>query len=738
MSLRSPRLARAVLFAAALAVASTARAVQYETEIDVDVEADLYDLLTRGEISSDTLNTLVELLNEGVDLNTATREEIYELPGLTYDEVDAIVRYREQTRIADPADLVAAGALTQEQLLHVAAFLVLGDEKVLPVGGHLRAMTAYALPDDTTAGAPQAYPPAFLRARGKFPLNLSAGVALDTTRQRMSNLRYSLEQGGLIADLPSYQFHVPKFYAQWKSAMFQVLVGTFRIGFGQRLTLDNTTRNQPDGFYADDVIDTPNEDLARACRLSGGSIDGTSCGVEAEGVFVTPDFKWRDSFRGLAASVKKIPLGTAADLSMHAFGSYLDRSIYQYEIFDTTACLDPTSDSSACSAPQVRVAGDAAGRRFSYSTLPGAYDEVAAGGNVNLGFGSGNHVGISGYWANDYWKVDGIALDFQEWSNRPWGGAFGAIGLDASARAGRFTISGEGTRSFDSMPRADGSTGLGGGYGAFLKLLANVQKTHEIEASLRYYDKGFVNPLARPLANSDEYLGQRARNEVGGQLRYKGRPNVDWILRALVDVSIWPENGTAASTAGLTNLEVFGRADFVGWRDVKLGAFAEYKNKDIAVGGRGLCYTGASTEEDPFGNAMPCAGEFYRFGARGQYTIFGRKLQVAAQYQHELLDDTKYKAGFRQDILAWFELTSAPLDPLLLRWRTRYLNESLDDNTYGEQSILSWVDVGYLPTRNLEVHLRYAPFGWLDQRTYTLGRKSLLQHRFRLEVEARF
>ena len=63
------------------ALAAPAAANPYETFISIDSEEDLYDLQTTGQIEDDTLATLVELYQRGVDLNKATREELYELLG---------------------------------------------------------------------------------------------------------------------------------------------------------------------------------------------------------------------------------------------------------------------------------------------------------------------------------------------------------------------------------------------------------------------------------------------------------------------------------------------------------------------------------------------------------------------------------------------------------------------------------------------------------------------------------
>ncbi|MGC4116252.1 MAG: hypothetical protein QM765_17075 [Myxococcales bacterium] len=642
--------------------------------------------------------------------------------------MDAILKYRDQTRIADPADLVAAAAITQEQLLHIAAFLVLGDPSKVPLGGRLRLMAAYSSDDYTgeTTGAYKVskatqYPPAFLQAKVKGPLNLTAGLAMATTRSRLAWLHYSLEQDRLVASQP-YNFHVPKYYVQWKNSMFQVVAGTFRLGFGQKLTLDNTSRSAtPNGVYPDDKINVPSEDL----KLDPFSGDG---------IYVTRDYSWSDAFRGVAVSARHIPLG-GPELALHAFGSYQSRSIYQYEIFDRRQCDDPHSLESNCSAPVIGVADDPEAY-FVFSTLPEVYDELAAGGNVTVQFTPSAHLGVSGYYAQDIWGDAGILqLDFQEWSSRPYGGSFGAVGIDGAAKAGHANLFAEATRTFNAMP---GKVG-GGGWGGLVRIVGDVQKTHELEGSVRYYDRGFVNPLGRPLANPDKFEGQRARNEAGAKVKYTGKPTEDWKVRADVDFSIWPEDGRAAGTAGLTNLDLYLRTDFVGWRRAKVSLGARYRNKDLGNSARGECYE-YPTEYDEDSQPLPCRGETWRFAVAASYAPLGKKLSLAAEYQHHLLDDPDYPDTFRQDLRAWVQVTSQPVDQLILRWRLKYQDESIDNPLKLETVLWTYLDVGVLPMSNssLELHVRYDLYSFLDQRESTTKRHSPIQHRFRLELEARF
>jgi hypothetical protein len=91
------RLTRAALaLSACLALASPAQAVQYETDIDIDNESDLYDLAARQEIGPETLETLIDLLNEGVDLTRPRARSSTSCPGSPTRTWTAILKYRGQ------------------------------------------------------------------------------------------------------------------------------------------------------------------------------------------------------------------------------------------------------------------------------------------------------------------------------------------------------------------------------------------------------------------------------------------------------------------------------------------------------------------------------------------------------------------------------------------------------------------------------------------------------------------
>ena len=122
-----------LLASVVLLVVTSARAADYGAEINVDSEDDLYDLHASGVLDDDDFETLVDLFDSGVDLNTATRDDLYALPGLTYAQADAIIEYRKLDGfIEDPLALVQAGVFTQKELEQIAPFIVIRQKGIPP------------------------------------------------------------------------------------------------------------------------------------------------------------------------------------------------------------------------------------------------------------------------------------------------------------------------------------------------------------------------------------------------------------------------------------------------------------------------------------------------------------------------------------------------------------------------------------------------------------------------------
>lgn len=715
-----PRWLAGGLLAGWLLAAGPAAANDYGIFIDIETEEELLDLLAAQEIDENDYETLVELLHDGVDLNSAGREELYALPNLTYAEVDAILAYRDEVgRIADPVALVTADVLSQRKLLAIAPFIIVEDAEppLYATKGRLQYNTTYVAGDEQV-------PSMWLLGELSTFRHLDVGLVGVLTRNRLANVVYDPSRDALSARRPDAQFHLPKFYLEWETKSLHAVVGTYRIGFGQRLTFDNTTWYTPNGIKPDHTI-TYNQGLTRLCKESAGDFGDSPCAGARGSEYQSPDYRWTDRFRGAAVGLKKLELG-GGWLQAYGWFSHQTRSIYQYEIYDRDRCADPRNDDDeACKAPDVFVRRDdllAPTTEFSYHTLPNMFNELLGGGNVTYFFSRRAHIGVTGYGADISWLVKGMDLDFQEWAAIPYGGPFGAVGLDFAWGVDLIDIYAEVSRSFDSQP-------AGGGWAALLRA-TTTWPDHEFEAVARYYDKDFANPYSRPVAAPDEYDGRRGRDEAGLRLRYSGEVG-DLRLRATQD--IWAQLSDEAPKLRL-NL----RADYDLTRWFHPGVWVEFQDRDLAGGGRyETCF------ETPFLTAadepVPCDGEKAQVGVKGRF-LPTRELTVTAKLQHRWLDDgsNRYDDAMRQDSAAWLVLMYKPIEGLRLRARMRYLFEAIEHDDYREHSLWTYLEAAYWVERIFRVKLRYEVFAWLDDRDSTRERNPNPAHWLRLELEYRF
>ncbi|HET6582657.1 MAG TPA: hypothetical protein VFG69_04405, partial [Nannocystaceae bacterium] len=637
-----------------------ARAAEYEVFVDVGDEDELYELYITDQISEATYLTLLDVMRRGTDLATATRDDLYALPNLTYADVDRILEYRKEAgTIVDPATLVAAGAITRRKLLALAPFLVIEEAlRRPPVNGFARYQGVWTVGDKRV-------PTMMLQARINAVRHLTAGFGGRLTRDRIGRVSWDPNRQALSASGPKPRVDLPKVFIQWDTPEYGVIAGSYRIGFGQRLTFDNSGRYTPNGFYFDDSLYYRAKPTG-SCRLSLGERDSVDC----DDVQSAPDYKFRYGLLGVAAGAKHIALPVGW-LQIYGFASYQPRQIYQYQVLDRNRCPDPSDDENPdCDAPDVYARRDpllAPSNQISFSTLPNVFALALGGGNFTWFHDRRTRVGVTGYGAAPRWLVGGTDLDFQNWSPFPYGGAFGAIGADASWGHRWADLFAEVTRSFDSQKDGDN-----GGYAGLLRHTATFDN-HELEVSGRWYDKEFQNPFARPIAAIDQNDGLRATDEAGGRIRYNAYLAKRVDLRTFFDV--W--TGTAQPRP---QIKTYARVDVDATKWLRPGVRFDLQDRDLRTGAHGECFysfqssggeldaNGAEVPEDSddlddAGRPATCTGA--RYAATG-YLRFQpiKRLWFRLQYMHEFIDDTNYPNGVREDATGVFTLAARPIDAL--------------------------------------------------------------------------
>ncbi|WP_164017835.1 hypothetical protein [Pyxidicoccus trucidator] len=695
-------------------------AAPYEVEPEVSGELDLLALAEEGAISRETLAALLALRRAGVDPRLATRATLYGLPGLTYADVDVLLRARMRRRDAGgratkhgrarasgAAGSDSPGGLTEEEERRLASFLVRREPGL---SGDARLLMAFAASDPLL-------PPVALQVRAGGLAGMRAGVLLSLARRRLGPLQRDERRRALVVEAPGPAVLLPKLYAHWTGERASVLAGTYRLGFGQRLTLDTTALPSPEGFLPDDGVRPPGA-LERECLVGG-----TGCEPEERLSDVTPDFAWDEGFRGLVGTVRG-PVGTGAELSLTGFGSYQLRSLARHAVLDRSACVDSRG---GCRAPDVLVPlSGSRVEKLTARTLPGVFQEWAGGGNATLSLSPRAQVGVTGWAARPVWSPEGARLDFQPSARYPAGGGFGAVGLDAAWGRGAVDLFFEGTRSFDVAP--DG----GGGFGAVQRTVLSGAR-HEVELALRYYGRDFANPYSGATSGPDTLEGLRVRNELGARVRYLQRAEGAWRVRGQVDAWTLPADGAVPGTAGTAHLRASARADWLVWPRFQPSLQVELRDSGLGTGG--ACSGEAEVDASQEGTS-PCSSGRYGVVARVRSEV-ADGVTVAVQYGHARVEAPDAE-GPRYDGQAVLDVRLRPAESVKLGARVVWKDEDLSERRRLRQELRAAVDAGWAAFERVTARARYA---WvLDLKDASVARvpPDPPRHLFHLELETRF
>ena len=525
-------------------LAGRSQAAPYPIEINIEDDADINQLFFDGEIDEDHRDALLSLFFTKLDLNLATREELYELPAITYELADRILAERsKQGTFKSVGDLDRVDGLTNAILSQISPFISVGvevDEKKYQGDVRLGAITAFGVPHNVKDD-----PSAYLRTRVRFLGHGGVGflfaarpmvggindarngwICKSTDKQKCIDTGKEIRQGDVLTTSPeALRFDPSNFYAYWDGPRVSIIGGTYKLGFGLGLTLDNSGKRLPHGWV-------PNVDF----------------GEDVDSGKVKP----YEGFVGLAARYKEIHLRKGW-LDITAMGSFWSRDLYVTDVYydrcsPEWGSFDPSKDSATVKGSNGRYGctstyrlpalcneepywNPTTGRweyqnlHCNYATLPGVMRELMGGGNITYWINRRSFVGFTGYAAN-------LEMTPQARFIRPNNSAkypsnrstFGVWGLNTRFGFGRYDFAAEVAVNDRGAPAA------------LAKAWIRPALDLEIVPSFRYYSPKYDNPYNRGEADGDEYMGNRGRDELGGKLQVFYRPFTMLRLRAEVDV----------------------------------------------------------------------------------------------------------------------------------------------------------------------------------------------------------
>lgn len=632
------------IIAAASLVAGTAAAFPSPVGVDLHDEADLDQALQDGTLTEERHDALLDRLRLPIDVNAADREDLYELPGVTWAMADAILAARATAgRFAGVEDLATVPGLPSDVALQILPYLAVSpDADPRPwsvetsVAGTWR--TAVEHPDHRLPGLA-------LSARAQFLRYGSTGF-LVTVRSRIGPVHDTAPGESLSAAGPALRLDPGAFWFAWDGPRWSVIGGAFRLGFGLGLTLGDGRPMQPRGWSIADEV---------TWSLRDGA--------------VAP----RKFLHGIALRVKRIDLPRGS-LDVTVFGSARLRDLPAGDVtydrcppgepdcpdsrkvpflVDDCAVVDPATGavgvrSLACAQP----------------TLPFAMWDVLGGANLAWRHDARTGVGVTGYgeWLRLVPRAAGLRLGPS--SPYPEGRmAFGGVGLDVRFGRGPLDIAGEATVTDRGSPAA------------VLTGRVSPLPGLEILPSLRWYSAGFDNPWARSEADADEVMGNRARDELGGRLQIDYRPHPMVHLRTDVDVAHHRRRPTAIEGRyrAATDLHSLLTLQVLPTDHETLAVTVTYDDRDLARAGRRLSYAPYLTAEGDFSG-----------GAKAAWTLSGSttripRTSVSFQVRQAFEDVAALPTRFDQTWSAWLRIATDLSPGPALSLRVHVLDESVVD-----------------------------------------------------------
>jgi len=673
---------------------------EYRIAILVDDEDDINEWLFSGDNTEEEKDTLIDLFRNPLELNSASRESLYNLPGLTYAMVDAILERRDDEPFSRISQLKKIEGITAHIYSQVKTFVRVAprrkkkaEGKKWKMRGSVRGKVADRIRDKGTSAQSKAdedYPEAYLRARAKVPgvFDVGAAVVAHNTVGRISSLGSNLEvvpsivdKDGLVKndyDLDKYYYlktsgktylpSWPKVYGSFNLGKVKALAGSYRVGFGQRLIFDSTGRKNPYGFAPD--------------------------------VYVSEGEYGFNMYKGQFGAVATLPLVDVGKVSLEAtpFFSWWRYNSGQYDLKHRVDGMCMNSDNQTKGelggerclesyAVLVPYEGSSDYEARSWQPLPYAYSEMIGGANVSVLFGDRSHVGLTAYGSMLDFHFGDPDATFPGSTGFPERKLYYAGGLDFALSLGELAWYGE-AGMMDNL--------------AFAGLTRAVWEVGDftLEGLYRYYQEEYDNPHSRAYAMSDEFEGDRRRGETGGMLSVRYRP-LKWLsVRLDGDVwrtPVWEHKGDMKKNTNLNRVhpwraDAYLRVDTMPLDKLRLGVFAQLVDRDLSESGRDEEYYGSGDE--------PPRGEKYQGGIQASTTLIPN-LQFWVYYKAAGMDaalddplDPTSTGGMEMEHYGVAKLRARPLafvhkkmsSWLVVDARVKYFEGGFESEEFGEQT----------------------------------------------------
>jgi hypothetical protein len=583
-----------------LAHSPTVMAREYTVRVLVQDVSEIYDLADTDELPQDDLELLVALFNRPMDLNRADRYALYDLPGLSWQVVDAIIDHRNTIQgFVNVEDLRDVPGLSEMLYESIKPFIKIEKEESLDESTTIYGKARFGLAMERGLGddlrqttSADRLPGAYLSAEAMGFDYFGAGLQL-AMRPLVSPFwdegnGYFYDEGaqcdsGFAYACPAEHVDLAGAYLTFEKGIWRVIAGTYNVGFGQGVVFDTTKKSYPRGWER---------------RLSQ-TIDRDDGAVRPE-----------KSLRGLAVRLDGVdtPMGW---IDFTLFASHQDGDLYRDDLryagdpdFQSASCTSDKDcldgytcreDNQCYSTRVYEYPNEGSNRQFQYHTFQDAFNEMVVGGDFTFNFGEDAHVGVTAYRSHTSFNYpDQSSVSFALGAAYPFRDDFGALGVHGHWHHGNVDLFAETAFTHQGDPAA------------VIQAVFKPTDLWEIDATGRYYHRDFDNPHSRSQAASIETFGSRQRNQRGLRLRVSGRPLSP--LRTITDINLFDRTYQERYIEGalswldepLSYLRFRQRFSYQITSKEAVGIQFDYNNNDLSENGRqDLCQTRVQSDGTP-------------------------------------------------------------------------------------------------------------------------------------------
>jgi hypothetical protein len=202
-------------------------------DLDISTQDDIYQLRLDGRFQEEVADQLVELFNNPIELNSASKIELFSVPGLSWEDAERMVEARKRLGgFKRLSELIAEVGFDRRKLKQIEPFI------------------SVHRPSDQIEGRLQI--DLLETENDKKPYALRAKL--------LNSLKDAVQIGGTLnkSMTPRAQLKLHKFYLLWQPKQYsrygyikRLILGNYSAGFGSGLTFNDARRLKPDGIYPD-------------------------------------------------------------------------------------------------------------------------------------------------------------------------------------------------------------------------------------------------------------------------------------------------------------------------------------------------------------------------------------------------------------------------------------------------------------------------------------------------------